>query len=158
MLLTKASLNDLLREAMPEVCALDRCLGHPHITQLWDICFENNSLRLVFKSWGENLFQALAGFQPSAIVALAHQACDGLQHLHRMCLLHGDLKSANILIRVLEQGSLSIKISDLDGVLAAKPSGRQKVDKQYSRELRYSNLHLMVSGAGNPFGRTRLRD
>jgi serine/threonine protein kinase len=149
----KTSSNDLLREAMPEVCTLDRCLDHPHITQLWDIFFENKSLCLVFESWGEDLSQALGkkpeGFQPSAIAALARQACEGLGHLHKMCLLHGNLNPASILIRVLDQCSVSIKISDLGGVLAAEPSGRGKVvqnEVETNDVLLYRALEILFGG------------
>ena len=88
-------------------------LSHPHLVQVFDFGFDSNRKQYFFVSEyvkGENIFQATRNKKPEEIYPLLGQICEVLIYIHRLGILHNDLKPSNIYLS--NQKSVGIKIFD----------------------------------------------
>lgn len=131
---------------MPELYALEKGRGHPHIVHLHDVAMESSGrtkrLCLILERCDTDLMQLIRddsgdGPSPQQLRRMASQACSAVHHLHAAGLVHMDLTPKNILVKWLQpgltgggaSGSLyDIKISDLGSVMPADHRARAHLD------------------------------
>ena len=151
----KRSLDAL--EDMPEVYALEKGRGHPHIVQLHDVAMDSSGMRkrlcLILERCDTDLEQLIRedsgdGPSPVQLRRLASQACSAVRHLHAAGLVHMDLAPKNILVKWHQpgltgggaSGSLyDINICDLGSVMQADPRARLRLD---AKALEQSGVQL----------------
>jgi tetratricopeptide (TPR) repeat protein/TolB-like protein len=84
---------------------------------------------------GETLWQRLAGKGPlrgEEAREVARQICAGLAQAHRQGVIHGDLKSANVILGKSREGRIRAVITDFGlGRLATDPAGRAGGTRDY---------------------------
>ena len=112
------------RDASVEAYVLDRCAGHAHIVQLFDVYVgapPHKRMHMVFELWGCGLrtFQKKHDrLQPANIRQVVSHVLRGLSHLQGLGLLHGDLTPANILVsETVGASELVCKLSDMGSAL-----------------------------------------
>ena len=126
--------------AMREAYFLDRCQGHPHVIQLFDVAADpadKKSFIFLFEEWGQDLDMWLRAsekpFGSRAVRGLLSDVVSGLRHLHEaLGVLHADLKPANVLVqaRAASSGdarSFWAKLADLGSALSADPRHREQM-------------------------------
>ena len=114
---------------LKELCFLERCKGaSAHIVQLMDVFVANQTVHLVFESWGTSLLafmrQRLAMqldvFDRFEIFAVIRDVCEGLAFLHSLHVVHGDVKPENVLVRQCVVGRSSSLVEHRRGALHCK--------------------------------------
>ena len=88
-------------------------LNHINIVKLMDVIHLSNNIVLAFEYVDTDLKRLLKnnknkGFAPKLYKSLLYQLLKGIQHIHKMKILHRDLKSENILIT----NDYKVKIGD----------------------------------------------
>ena len=78
-------------------------LSHINIIKLMDLIHISGNIVLVFEYVDTDLKRVLKqnngkGFEPKRYKSLLYQLLKGMQHIHKMKILHRDLKSENLLI------------------------------------------------------------
>lgn len=179
--------NELLRAALLEVRVLTHppLQDHPNIIKLFDLTWEPD-LDLIDHAWPVIVLEyadhgSLADFQeacPEITFSLKRQLCldvgNGLMALHACGIVHGDLKSENVLICLANSDSKAViaKLADFGCAVAdIDPSENVKLsaftfpwnspechDRRPRDELRYSDVYsygllvwrVMLNGV-NPF-------
>ena len=126
--------------AMREAYFLDRCQGHPHVIQLFDVSADpadKNSFIFLFEEWGQDLDRWLRAsekpFGSRAVRGLLSDVVSGLRHLHEaLGVMHADLKPANVLVQARgassgDAQSFWAKLADLGSALSADPQQREEM-------------------------------
>ncbi|KAG9042412.1 hypothetical protein FS837_010903 [Tulasnella sp. UAMH 9824] len=78
-----------------------RTLKHPNILPLLGVCkFEENMPLYLISPWMkyENVKRYLAKFPEADKLGLTHEVALGLQYLHSVAILHGNLNGSNVLV------------------------------------------------------------
>jgi hypothetical protein len=96
------------------------CLKHPNCVQLYAYCIEPNNVFMLMEwmhggSLSEQLRQSKGGGAKGSTLsarkrlAIMRDVCDGLQYMHSKAMVHGDIKSLNVL---LDQEGKTAKLCD----------------------------------------------
>jgi eukaryotic-like serine/threonine-protein kinase len=91
-------------------------LSHPNVVQVYDAGADGDRPYIVMEFVRGGTVADRGQLNPDAAVALALQACAGLQHAHDAGLVHRDIKPANLLVREDEV----LKIADFGIARAAE--------------------------------------
>lgn len=97
----------------------DRCMGHPHIVQLWDAFWRGSQVSLVFEVMDMSLLDMMHTLNPRSpsppqIRCTIDHTARALTYLHNhLGFIHTDVKPANILINPLNTGRWLVKLGDL---------------------------------------------
>ncbi len=101
-------------------------LIHPNIVQVYDTGIDDSRHYIVMEyvegRSGAQLLQALGTLDPRSTVAIASQACAGLEYAHRNGIVHRDVKPGNLLI-MGEPGTdseMTVKLADFGIARAAE--------------------------------------
>ncbi|KAG8937997.1 hypothetical protein FRC00_004756 [Tulasnella sp. 408] len=87
-----------------------RTLKHPNILPLLGVCkFEENMPLYLISPWMkyENVKRYLVQFPQADKLKLIHQVALGLQYLHSIAILHGNLNGSNVLVNAEHQVRLT---------------------------------------------------
>lgn len=101
-------------------CRLHAAIGaHPHIITLFDTFAENGQLYLVMEYFtGQTLAAHLgetrgkAGLRTREALTIVHQLLLALDAIHGIGIVHRDIKTANILVQLRDDGNLFAKLTD----------------------------------------------
>ena len=124
----KTNFQTRVLAALPEAYVLDRCTDHPRIIQLLDVTVASLPKKLiafVLEAWGVDLRVSMrrAPKTPEQVRDILGQVIDGAAHLHKIGLIHADLKPSSILVLEGVAG-LQCKIGDLGSCVAAAEADR----------------------------------
>jgi eukaryotic-like serine/threonine-protein kinase len=119
--------DESFRERFVREARLAAGLSHPNVVSVYDAGEEGGRPYIVMECVeGENLADMLARrkrLPPDEVVALALQACGGLEHAHAAGLVHRDVKPQNLLVR--RDGTL--KVADFGIARAAEATALTQV-------------------------------
>jgi serine/threonine-protein kinase len=119
--------DEPFRERFVREARLAAGLSHPNVVSVYDAGEEDGRPYIVMERVeGENLADLLARrnrLPPDEAVALALQACRGLEHAHAAGLVHRDVKPQNLLVR--RDGTL--KVADFGIARAAESTALTQV-------------------------------
>jgi eukaryotic-like serine/threonine-protein kinase len=91
--------DDAFRERFLREARLAGRLAHPNVVQVYDVG-EADGRPFIVMEFVPGITLAQCGkLEPERVVALALQACAGLQHAHEAGLVHRDVKPGNLLLR-----------------------------------------------------------
>jgi calcium-dependent protein kinase len=112
----KAKLYDKLTSYELEVYQLLKNNQHSNIVKIYDVLVEDK-FYLVLKEYinGVNLAEYKCGKTASSLSNIINQISSGLNHIHSLDIIHGDIKLENIMIY-----NTKIKIVDFDLARIAK--------------------------------------
>jgi ActR/RegA family two-component response regulator/tRNA A-37 threonylcarbamoyl transferase component Bud32 len=83
-------------------------LHHPHVIQIYERAFTRGYAYIVMEYFpgGDLIKKIKSGITPSDIISYLRQIAEGLKAVHRLGIIHRDMKSANVLFR--DDGTLAI--------------------------------------------------
>jgi ActR/RegA family two-component response regulator/tRNA A-37 threonylcarbamoyl transferase component Bud32 len=83
-------------------------LHHPHVIQIYERAFTRRYAYIVMEYFpgGDLIKKIKSGITPSDIISYLRQITEGLKAVHRLGIIHRDMKSANVLFR--DDGTLAI--------------------------------------------------
>jgi eukaryotic-like serine/threonine-protein kinase len=127
LLAENLSRDELFRERFVREARLAAGLSHPNVVSVYDAGEEGGRPYIVMECVeGEDVEDLLARrkrLPPDEAVALAFQACLGLEHAHAAGLVHRDVKPQNLLVR--RDGTL--KVADFGIARAAEATSLTQV-------------------------------
>ncbi|KAF8526297.1 kinase-like domain-containing protein [Hysterangium stoloniferum] len=129
-LLPRTEIENTIKRFNHEVnCCLRLLLGHPHITPLFGIQNYPTAPQLIFPWYSNGSISEYFNNHPTVDpLPLILEVASGIQFMHDRGIVHGDLKSANIMIddtghaRIIDFG-LSRILSDTQDEDTYHPSG-----------------------------------
>ncbi|MBX9694703.1 MAG: serine/threonine protein kinase, partial [Cyanobacteria bacterium] len=123
--LTRAQLVSFQREAKAT-----SSLNHPHIVQILDFGITDGGAPFMAMEYidGINLEDYLLENGPlplTQVIEIFTRVCSGLSFAHGMGILHRDIKSSNLLLKVTDGVAEDVRLIDF-GVSAKVPGGQQE--------------------------------
>ena len=91
--------DDDFRERFLREARLAGSLAHPNVVQVYDVGETDGRPFIVMEFVPGTTLAHCGKLKPERAVALALQACAGLQHAHEAGLVHRDVKPGNLLLR-----------------------------------------------------------
>jgi len=128
--LSRTEMENTMKRFNHEIkCCLSLLPGHSHITPLFGKQNHSSAPRLVFPWYSNGCISEYLSKQPTVDpLTLILEVASGIQFMHDRGIVHGDLKSANIMIdddchaRIIDFG-LSRILSETQGEGTYHPSG-----------------------------------
>jgi TolB-like protein/Tfp pilus assembly protein PilF len=127
----KCAKAGFLKRLPPEILSA-RAITHPNVCKIFEIHTTATQQGYVdFLTMelleGKTLAERLhdGRFTPQEAERIARQLCAGLAEAHRAAVVHGDLKSSNIILTAASNGDIKAVITDfgLASIASAKPIG-----------------------------------
>lgn len=123
------------REALPELRVMRACRNHTHFVRLRRYFFHKGKTYIVMERIrGHTLRRVIrrrGPLPPAKAIAIALEVLKGIDHLHRLGYVHGDLHSRNVVVTDFE--APAVKLIDFQHAVKMRRSGRARARRRLAR-------------------------
>lgn len=130
--------NEFFKFAIKQEALLHKKLMHHNIVEIYSCFIKNDTIYMHLELCDKNLKQYMSciyRFTEDEIQHYAMQIIDGLEYLHKNCIIHRDIKLENILLK-----GVQIKIADFN--TAIKLNSQDDIRTEFSFQFFFLNIQI----------------